>query len=333
MVLRVDESDPRCPFVAGMEDIPIDEVLRPRECVLTNRSYPRLSFRDGPRCAYPASFSDKEIKHQVFHGGRLACRVVNILINKNKAKPHAGIIRHLYAIEADSPKQGPGTSRAESIALDDDDHDEGFIIVDSDNDTRSSNSGAHSNSAEHASTRHQPQMPAQNRRYIFGDVFCGAGGASQGARQAGLQVMWGLDNDDDAIKAYQSNYPGALPFRCNAHNFPPRGHSNEELNVDILHLSPPCCFFSPAHTREGPNDQANLEAIYTVGPILDKVKPRVATLEQTSGLSTFAQHKANFLMLLHDIGRAGYDVRYVNQDLSEFGLVQKRKRLLIIAAR
>lgn len=38
-------------------------------------------------------------------------------------------------------------------------------------------------------------------------------------------------------------------------------------------------------------------------------------------------------MLLNDIGQAGYDLRYKVQDLSEFGLVQQRKRLLIIAAR
>jgi len=38
-------------------------------------------------------------------------------------------------------------------------------------------------------------------------------------------------------------------------------------------------------------------------------------------------------MLLYDIGKAGYDVRYKIQDLSQYGLVQKRKRLLIIAAR
>jgi DNA (cytosine-5)-methyltransferase 1 len=38
-------------------------------------------------------------------------------------------------------------------------------------------------------------------------------------------------------------------------------------------------------------------------------------------------------MLLYDIGKAGYDVRYKIQDLSEFGLCQQRKRLLIIAAR
>ena len=63
------------------------------------------------------------------------------------------------------------------------------------------------------------------------------------------------------------------------------------------------------------------------------MKPRVATLEQTFGLATHEQHQRNFLMLLNDIGRAGYDVRYKIQDLSQYGLVQKRKRLLIIAAR
>jgi DNA (cytosine-5)-methyltransferase 1 len=89
----------------------------------------------------------------------------------------------------------------------------------------------------------------------------------------------------------------------------------------------------PGSTVNGPNDQANLEAIYTVGPILSKLKPRVATLEQTSGLSTHDQHRANFLMLFHDIGKAGYDLRWKNSDFSEYGLVQRRKRLLIIAAR
>jgi DNA (cytosine-5)-methyltransferase 1 len=76
-----------------------------------------------------------------------------------------------------------------------------------------------------------------------------------------------------------------------------------------------------------------MEAIYTVGPILSAIKPRVATLEQTFGLATHEQHNKNFFMLLNDIGKAGYDVRYKIQDLSEYGLVQRRKRLIMIAAR
>jgi len=86
-------------------------------------------------------------------------------------------------------------------------------------------------------------------------------------------------------------------------------------------------------TRDGANDQENYETIYTVGPILKIVRPRIATLEQTSGLATSQEHRGNFLMLLGDIGEAGYDIRYKIQDLSELGLAQRRKRLLIIAAR
>lgn len=48
---------------------------------------------------------------------------------------------------------------------------------------------------------------------------------------------------------------------------------------------------------------------------------------------THEEHQKNFKMLLNDIGRAGYDLRYKLQDMSKLGLVQKRKRLLIIAAR
>ena len=86
-------------------------------------------------------------------------------------------------------------------------------------------------------------------------------------------------------------------------------------------------------TRKGPNDQANYDAIYTVGPILKKIKPRIATLEQTLGLFTSKEHNKTFLMLLYDIGKAGYNVRYKIHNFSTLGLVQERKRLLIIAAR
>lgn len=97
--------------------------------------------------------------------------------------------------------------------------------------------------------------------------------------------------------------------------------------------NPPALTLTIFSTHNGQNDQANYEAIYTVGPILQAVKPRIATLEQTFGLMTHEQHKKNFKMLLNDIGKAGYDLRYKLQDMSKLGLVQKRKRLLIIAAR
>jgi DNA (cytosine-5)-methyltransferase 1 len=249
MVLRVNENDTRCPFIAGMEDISINEILRPRLCALTNKPYPCLSFREDQWCAFPASLSEKEVKEQIFHGGRLACRVVHVLFISKNGKPYSGIVRRLYAKEADTigsagSAQGPGSSQVESIPVDDD-SDEDLSVVN--NDLSSfEKKRTRSDDTEGTSKKRRSPLPTKQGCYTYGDVFCGVGGASQGAKQAGFHIKWGLDNDEDAILAYGMNHPGALPFRRNAHNFPPRGHTNEELRVDVLHLSPPCCFFSPA---------------------------------------------------------------------------------------
>ncbi|KAI4625534.1 hypothetical protein J4E80_002666 [Alternaria sp. BMP 0032] len=341
MVLRLDEDDPTSPFVAGMEDIEIEDVLRVRDCTLTNKPYPFLSFRSDGCAAWPNSMSKDEVKRQIFHGGRLTCRVVNILyISGTRTKPYGGVVRHLYTHEADAtatPAQtsDPGNSRQTSISVEETEED-GYVVVNKAPSAKKRHARDDSPDfeiLEQEPPKRKTQHPSKQGRLVFGDVFCGAGGASQGAAQAGYYVQWGLDNDERALAAYRLNHPGAYAWKMNAHDFPPKGISKESWKVDVLHLSPPCCYWSPAHTHDGPKDQENYEAIYTVGPILNKVKPRVATLEQTFGLATHKQHKKNFLMLLYDIGKAGYDVRYKIQDLSQFGLVQKRKRLLIIAAR
>lgn len=248
MVLRVDENETRCPFVAGMEDITVDEVLRLRDCVITNKPYPLLGFKDGPRCAFPASLSRQEVKQKLFHGGRLACRVVNIGFLCNNGKPYSGIVRHLYAREADKselagPADGPGLSRKDAIPLDDDAGEDVASSVSNNQQKKRRASGAPD---ERSARKRISPLPTRPARLTFGDCFCCAGGASQGAKQAGLHVLWGLDLDEPSMHAYSRNHPGALPFFLNAHDFPPKGYTEAELRVDILHLSPPCKYFSPA---------------------------------------------------------------------------------------
>ncbi|KAF2465977.1 S-adenosyl-L-methionine-dependent methyltransferase [Lindgomyces ingoldianus] len=360
MVLSVFEDDDRSAFVQGMEEFPVEEVLRKRECIITHMSYPAMSFREG---LLPIHLqTDQERKAHIFHKGRLTCRWVNIAILTETKRNYSGVIRGIYSREADS-RQLPVRIRAKGhtpnmpIDLDEDDEQGGGLIIDHPQEAtsgkrhratnsieeigslghpssaREGNRHKRTTSIEEVSADGRPALPSKSMRYTFGDAFCGAGGASQGASSAGLHIKWGLDKDEYAILAYGSNFPGAATFQIDAHEFPRPWMKNTLLRVDVLHLSPPCCYWSPAHTRAGQNDQANFETIYTVGPILAKIKPRVATLEQTYGLVTHGQHKKNFRQLMNDIGRAGYDIRYKIQDLSEFGLPQRRKRLLIIAAR
>jgi len=257
MVLPITEGENTCPFVAGMEEFAVKDVIGVRECELTNKPYPLKSFRDGDRFAYPAFMSKEEIRLQVFQGGRLCCRVVMILSKqetrtntKTVQKFRSGIIRQLYASETvthstntPSPPGSllkAGNSHKYSITVDDDEQD---VMVVS-HGKRRPRSVSFEILDEAPSKRPLPH-PTKRSRYTIGDVFCGAGGASQGAAQAGIYVAWGLDKDKPALEAYLLNHPGASGYLCNAHNFPPCGKSIAELRTDILHLSPPCCFFAP----------------------------------------------------------------------------------------
>jgi DNA (cytosine-5)-methyltransferase 1 len=54
--------------------------------------------------------------------------------------------------------------------------------------------------------------------------------------------------------------------------------------VDVLHISPPCQTWSMAHTVPGRNDDANSASLFSVRELLLLGRPRVATMEQVTGL-------------------------------------------------
>ena len=92
--------------------------------------------------------------------------------------------------------------------------------------------------------KRQPKMPTKPAKFTFGDAFCGVGGASEGAFQAGLFVKWGLDFNEPALRAYKCNHPTCKTLYMSAHNL--KDYKDRKfLRVDILHLSPPCQYWSP----------------------------------------------------------------------------------------
>ena len=121
-----------------------------------------------------------------------------------------------------------------------------------------------------------PGLPKQ--RYTFGDCFCGAGGVSRGAVQAGLRVEWGFDCNTYACNSYGLNNPFTSVYPLWAHDFCNQAQ-DRDFKVDICHLSPPCQFFSDAHTIMGKNDDVNTASLFAISELVKKAKPRVVTLE------------------------------------------------------
>lgn len=165
-------------------------------------------------------------------------------------------------------------------------------------------------------------------RYTFGDGFSGAGGISRGATDAGLDIKWAFDMWDRACHTYRRNFRNVRIFKKEAFDFIIRWRDTR--TVDILHLSPPCQKFSPAHTVQGKDDDANEASLFAVGCIIQKAKPRVVTIEETSGIKT---HHPIFLhALILQLTRLGYSVAWKVMNFAEYGLAQPRKRLIIIAS-
>lgn len=203
-----------------------------------------------------------------------------------------------------------------------------------------------------------------DRRYTFGDGFCCSGGTSRGAKGAGLRVSWGFDHDLPAIYSYRKNFAHTDCWAVDAHHFVAMFDDDDDFamvdgeddiameddddnkrkdaankkkhkltaKVDILHLSPPCQTFSPAHTREGQNDERNSASFFALEELLKTTKPRVVTVEETFGLTRTVENMPYFRSMIQTFTRLGFSVRWNVFNLRDFGLPQPRKRLFIIAS-
>ena len=172
----------------------------------------------------------------------------------------------------------------------------------------------------------------RTQKYTFGDAFCGVGGASCGARMAGLHTLWAFDRDEAAIAQYRANFDthGVNALQQSVDEFLHQQDA-DNLRVDVLHMSFPCPAFSAANTT--PNEQKNEEnqaPLFANGELLRKIRPRIATVEETDGLLN--RHTPFFVKLIRTFVDEGYSVRWGILRCDGFGVPQMRKRLCLIAA-
>ena len=140
--------------------------------------------------------------------------------------------------------------------------------------------------------------------------MCGGGGATRGASMAGLLIKWGNDCWPAANETWEKNFPQASIFKEQIDEVIKQAQrGRRDLRVDILHMSPPCQPYSPAHTVQGVNDESNEAALFACEPILKAAKPRIATLEQTFGITS---PKCRFFLqsLIRQFIDAGYSLRW-----------------------
>ncbi|KAK4133343.1 S-adenosyl-L-methionine-dependent methyltransferase, partial [Trichocladium antarcticum] len=170
-------------------------------------------------------------------------------------------------------------------------------------------------------------VPGQ--RYTAGDVFAGAGGASRGIERAGVQLLFAVDHWCHAAESLRSNFDSTDIHELEVTDVILR--KDIRYNPDILHLSPPCQFWSPAHTIAGQNDDQNIAVLFSCTDLIAKFRPRLFTVEQTFGIM-HPKFQGFFNRFLQGFTEHGYSVRWKIVPLVNYGVPQLRRRLIMIGA-
>lgn len=164
---------------------------------------------------------------------------------------------------------------------------------------------------------------ANLRQLTSADLFSGAGGLTEGFRQAGYEVLASLDNWGPAAETHRRNFPGSETFHADILEFDP----GELPKVDVLVGSPPCTEFSYSN-KGGHGDLAlGLKLVLRFLRFVHDVRPRYWAMENVPRLAQTLPPRIHLRKLgLREDGFLDIPVRKVLNS-ADFGAPQKRLRL------
>ena len=157
-------------------------------------------------------------------------------------------------------------------------------------------------------------------------LFSGAGGLDLGFIRAGHEVIWANDNFEDAVETYKLNIGNHIVCDDIKNIL-----SHEIPDHDILIGGFPCQGFSMANTGRTETDERNKLYLELLRVLRDK-QPKFFVAENVKGILSLGKGKI-FQMILQDFRKAGYEVSYQVLNSADFGVPQKRLRVIIIGVR
>ncbi|MBK1732760.1 DNA cytosine methyltransferase [Thiococcus pfennigii] len=163
------------------------------------------------------------------------------------------------------------------------------------------------------------------------DLFAGAGGLSEGFRQAGFSVLAGLDNDPDATATFARNFPEASVITGDIRDREVKERALEAArSAAFIVGGPPCQAFSQVrnHTRviDDPRNSLYREFVEVLGSAL----PVAFVMENVTGIDQMGVRD----QIAHDLSLDGeYRVLPQVLDAADFGVPQTRKRLFFVGVR
>ena len=171
-------------------------------------------------------------------------------------------------------------------------------------------------------------------------LFCGCGGTDVGLlgdfdflgklyESIGMEIVYANDIDDNACNIFKENF-GITPDNRDI-----REVKSEEIpEFDILTGGFPCQSFSiiaQNPKRLGVKDERG-KLFFEMCRILRERQPKCFIAENVKGILT-ANKKSAFPLIMKEFEESGYDVQYRILNSANYGVPQKRERVIIVGFR
>lgn len=172
-------------------------------------------------------------------------------------------------------------------------------------------------------------MPtAKKRKPTVVSMFSGCGGVDLGFSQAGYEILWANDFDEDACETYRHNIGDIIQGDITQLDVP-------DINdLDVLTAGFPCQPFSNAGSRKGTSDPRG-QLYHQTFKFIEKLNPKVAMFENVRGILSTKTEEGRLIDEIVDTltNKHGYHVSYRLMNFSHFGVPQNRIRVILLAVK
>ena len=165
------------------------------------------------------------------------------------------------------------------------------------------------------------------------DLFSGCGGLSEGLRQAGFKVVISVEVNSDAVRTYKLNHPETHVIQRDIRDLTADDLCNVlgSQTVDLVAGCPPCQGFSSMrrlNRRSSVRDDRN-SLVLEYFRIIKIFRPRAIMMENVPALERYYLFKQT----VRELKALGYSLDFRILNVSNYGVPQRRKRLVMLGSR
>jgi DNA (cytosine-5)-methyltransferase 1 len=167
------------------------------------------------------------------------------------------------------------------------------------------------------------------------DLFAGAGGLSEGLREAGFTSLYANEISPRYAQTYAANHPGTQVDSRDIRKVDARAVRNAlglpRGELDLIAGGPPCQGFSINAPKRSSDDSRN-HLFREFLRFVEEFQPRAVMIENVPGMVSF-EGGATLEAILESLSRIGYEADVRILYAPHYGVPQTRWRTIILGAR